>query len=702
MATLQNIRNKAGVLVAVVIGLALLAFILGDMLKSGRSLFSGSQNEIAEVAGKSIPVQLYQQKVEEATENYKRNTNQSALDEETSERIRQQTWNELIRDYVMKKEYSELGISISSDELFDMVQGNNILPQIKQIPIFQNRTTGQFDRTLVIQFLKNLDQDPSGKARQSWLAFEKVVLHNRLNEKYNNLIKKGLFITDLEAKKEAQERNLSADIDYIVMRYNSVSDSLITITDEDLSNYYEKHINKFKQEASRDIAYVTFEVVPSKKDEGLAHKWINDIVEEFKNTEDDEQFVNLNADSHFDNKFYTEKELSGQVASFAFNSKEGEIYGPYLEDGTYKLVKVSRIANLPDSVKVSHILISPDKNSGDYSKAEVLVDSLKNLIKHGQKFSDLAKKYSEDQGSSEKGGDIGWLQENSISKAFSDSCFFANKGDIFTIKTQYGIHLVKIIKQSPKHKKVQLAILDRKIEPSSETYQQIYSQASKFAGLYNTKEKFEEAVTKQNLTKKVANNLRINDNKISGLDSPRELIRWAFKAEEGTGSPIFEFGNKFVVATLTDVREEGYSDIEQVRTDIEIDVKREKKAEKLIEDIKNQNQNNINDLAKSLNTEVKSSKDIRFSSFGIKGLGIEPKINAAAVTLPKEKLSEPIKGNNGVYVIVVKSINNSGEKIDINKEKVYLTKNLLNQIESISFNALKENSDIKDNRYKFY
>ncbi|MBE9466941.1 MAG: SurA N-terminal domain-containing protein [Bacteroidetes bacterium] len=702
MATLQNIRNRAGVLVAVVIGIALLAFILGDMLKSGRSMFSGSQNEIANVAGKSIPVQLYQQKVEEATENYKRNTNKSALDEETSERIRQQTWNDLIREYVMKKEYSELGVSVSPDELFDMVQGNNIIPEIKGIPVFQNRTTGQFDRSLVIQFLKNIDQDLSGKARQSWIAFEKVILQNRLNDKYNNLIKKGLFVTNQEAKTETQERNNEADIDYILMRYNSISDSSISINDDDISDYYDAHINEFKQDASCDISYITFAIEPSKKDKELAQKWVNDIVLDFKNTEDDVQFVNLNGDTHFDHSFNVKKDIHSQIASFAFSAKVGDIYGPYLENGAYKLSKLSKIAYLPDSVNTRHILIAQDKNTGNFSKAEALIDSLKTLIKHGKSFVDLAKKYSEDQGSADKGGDLGWLQENSISKAFSDSCFFAKKGDLVTVKTQYGVHLIEILDQSKKFKKVQIATLDRKIEPSSETYQQIYSLASKFAGLYNTQEKFDEAVKNQNITKKVANNLRINDKKISGLDSPRELVKWAFKAEKGEGSPIFEFGNKFVVATLTDVREDGFASIEQVKSEIEIDVKREKKSEKLVEQINELNKKNINELSKSLNAEIKTAKDIKFSSFGFPGLGVEPNLNATAITLPKDKLSEPIIGNNGIYVIVVKSIKKPNENLDINKEKVFLTQNLLNQIEYHSYEALKENSNIKDSRSKFY
>ncbi len=704
MATLQHIRNKAGVLVAVVIALALLAFILGDMLKSGRSLFSNSQNEIAQVAGKSIPVQLYQQNVEEATENYKRNTNQSAVDEETSEKIRQQTWDQLIRNYVMKKEYSEIGISLSSDELFDMVQGNNILPQIKEIPIFQNKTTGRFDRSLVIEFLKNIDRDPTGKARQSWLAFEKVISQNRLNDKYNNLIKKGLYVTNQEAKVESQEKNYTTDFDYFLLRYNSVNDSSITITDDDISNYYNEHLNNFKQKASRDIEYVTFDVVASKKDKQLAQKWIDDIIYDFTNTDDDVQFVNLNADSHFNDIYYKEKELPAKIDSFAFHSKVGNVYGPYLEDETFKIAKLSKIAYLPDSVEARHILIASDQKTGDFKKAEALVDSLKTLIKHGKSFTDLAKKYSADQGSADKGGDLGWFKENTMVKAFNDSCFFAKKNDLVTVKTKYGVHLIEILDQSKKYQKVQLAILDRKIEPSSETYQRIYSQASKFAGINNTQEKFEKAIEKQNLTKKVANNLRENDKKISGLNSPRELVRWAFKAEKGNVSSIFEFDNKFVVATLTGVREDGYAPIDQVKSELEVDVKREKKANKLIKKINNliKNNTNINTLAKELNTEVKSSENVKFSSIGMPGLGVEPNLNAAAVTLQKDQLSKPIKGNNGVYVIVVQSITEPDKNLDINKEKTSLTYNLLRQIDYQAYEALKESSNIKDHRSKFY
>ncbi|MFA6402271.1 MAG: SurA N-terminal domain-containing protein [Salinivirgaceae bacterium] len=234
MATLQKIRNNAGLLVSIIIGLALLSFILGDLLTSGNTLFNKSQNNVAEIAGKSIPIEMYQGKIDENLENYKRQTGQSSLDQPTMDRLQDQTWEQLVRDFAMEDELAELGITICGDELFDMVQGNNIDPQIKQIPIFQNQETGQFDRTLVLQFLKNMEQDPTGKAQSSWNAFEKALAEEKINQKYNTLIEKGLFATTIQAKKEVVNKNLKSDFDYVTIKYNSVSDSSISFSEKDL------------------------------------------------------------------------------------------------------------------------------------------------------------------------------------------------------------------------------------------------------------------------------------------------------------------------------------------------------------------------------------------------------------------------------------------------------------------------------------
>ncbi|MCK4663677.1 MAG: SurA N-terminal domain-containing protein [Bacteroidales bacterium] len=704
MATLEKIRNKAGILVAIVIGLALIAFILGDMFKPGSSsLSSKSQNEIAEVSGKSIPVQLYYQKIEETVENYKRNTQQTTLDEATIDKIREQTWDNLIRDFVMSKEYKKIGLGISSDELFDIVQGNNISPQIKQIPIFQNQTTGAFDRTLVIQFLKNIDRDPSGNARKTWIAFEQGLSQERINTKYNNLIKKGLYVTKYQANKEIEERYNKVDFEYIAINVDYLPDSSISYTEEDLINYLENNKNKYQQTKSRDIEYITFNIAPSPEDDKLALEWIKNIIPDFENTEDNIQFVNLNSDTPFDNNYYKKGEYqSTEIDSFLFSPENEGIYGPYFEDKSYRLAKLIKTEYLPDSVKARHILIQPNEEL-DITQAQQIVDSLKTLVENGADFAQLAEKHGTDA-TKDSGGDLGWFEYTAMVQPFNDTCFFSKKGHLTTVVTQFGVHLVEVTDKSEAIEKVQVAVLERKIEPSSKTYQFIYSQAGKFSGLNNTKEKFYAAIKENNYDKKVVNNLTETDKKIPGLESPRELIRWAYKANNYDVSPVFEFGSQFVVAILTEVREKGIAPLDLVREEIELLVKKEKKSENIIEDLKLKLNagSNIESIAKDMNLEVKTCNNVNFSSYSVPGIGIEPNLSGAAVCLAKDKISDPIKGNRAIFVIKVISSTEADENADTEKERSYLARGYQSRVNYQTFEALKEIANIQDYRAKFY
>lgn len=701
MATLEKIRSKAGVLVAVVIGLALLAFILGDFINSGSSLFRNSQLEIAHVAGNSIPVQTYQERLEKSIENRKRNTRQSNLDEATIDQIQEQTWDDLIRENVMKGEFEALGLDVSSDELFDMVQGKNVHPSIMQVPIFQDQT-GQFNPVLVIQFLKNLDQDQTGNLRESWLEFEQSILRERLNSKYNTLLKKGLYVTRDKAVEEAKYRATKVEFEYVGARLNTVPDSLIVITDEDIQKYYDENIEDFKQKASREIEYVSFDILPSEEDDVLSKKWVEDIKNEFINAESDKQFVNLNGDTGFNTVYFKQGELSAELDEFAFNAKVGEVYGTYKEDDAYKLAKLSSIEYLPDSVRASHILIGPDENDNDISAAKYMVDSLQQLVLDGASFEVLATKYGSD-GTAAKGGDLGWFQPADMVQAFSDTCFFSEKGHVTTVITQHGAHLVKVTGRSKEVKKVQLAILDRIIIPSNKTIQFIYQQASEFAGKNNSLEKFDNAVVEQGLNKRLSQALRINDKKISGLESPRELVRWAFNSEPEAVSPVFELGDKFVVAVITEVNEEGHVPLEQIRTQIENEVRKEKVREYLYEKVLNAflANSNIEDLAKELDTEIKISKNVTFTAFSISGLGTEHEVQAHAIKLGIGEQSGVIKGKNGVYVIRVTDIIES-EPLATNEEQKKLISSQASKVEYQIFETLKAIADIEDKRYKFY
>ncbi len=715
MATLQTIRKRAGVLISIVIGLALLSFILGDFLTKNKGQYQNTEQVIAEIGGEKIPYQVFQNKIEILTENYKRNSGgQATIDEATADMIREQAWEELIQEAVMGKQFEELGLNVHPDELFDMVQGNNIDPQIMQIPIFQNQQTGMFDRNLVIQFLQNLDKDPTGEARLSWMAFEQSLIKSRINKKYNNLIKKGLYVTTSQAKQEANDKNHKVNINIVAQRYDAVPDSAITITKKDLEKYYNEHKQDYKQEASRDIEYIYFDVIPSEKDYNIAKEWINDIKPQFENTLDDIQFVNYNADSKFDHTFYKQGELPELYDSLMFAADTGFLYGPFFEAETYKLAKLSRIEMLPDSVHARHILIQPSENL-PYERAKQIADSLKTLIENGADFAAIAKANSADKSNSDKGGDLEWFKDaNSANinpqtdkvmvQPFSDTCFFSNTGEIKIVETRFGIHIIEVLEKSELIKKVQVAVVDRKVEPSTETYQNIYAKVSKFRAENNTKDKFNDAVNADSLlTKRVASNLKETDKNIPGIESPRELVRWAYGAEKNDISPIFELGNRFVIAVLTEVREKGIAPLEQVEAEVELNVKKDKKAEKLIAKYNEllSKYNSLEEIAQQLGVDIREANDVNFASFTIPALGVEPAVIAYAVATDENKISEPVKGMNGVYLLKVLS-SNVVEESDFASEQIRMLNGLSSRVDYQVFEALKKSADILDNRAKYF
>lgn len=687
-------------MIAIIIGLALLAFILGDFLKKGPKS-SSSEYELAEIAGTSIPYQLYQQKVEELTENTKRNSGNENVDEATMDMIREQAWEAIVREFVMEKEFDKLGLGVSPDELFDIVQGNNIHPQVQQIPIFKNQETGQFDRALVIRFLKNLDADESGVARSSWLAFEEALAQTQVMDKYNNLVKKGLYITKNQAVAELNEKNVKANVKYVVEKYATISDSAVSVSDSEMKAYYEENKSKFNQDALREVEYVFFQVLPSKEDYAAADKWVNEIKPEFETTEDDIQYVNLNSDVQFVDKYYKQGELSEQLDTNLFNSEVGTIYGPYFEEGSYKLAKLSKVKMLPDSVKARHILIRPNQQTGDYSKAKATIDSLKTLVENGADFGELAMKYGTD-GTAAEGGDLGWFKREDMVHPFNDSCFFAKVGDIKVAVTQFGVHLIKVEEKAPEVKKVRIAIVERVVEPSQKTYDSYYGKASEFAGLNSTYDKFDKAVNEQGLAKRVAS-VKETDKNIAGLESPREIIRWAYnKANKGDISDVFELGDKFVVAALVDVKEKGIAPMEQIKEDIEKEVIKEKKAKIIIDKFNAAvgSSKSIEAAATALGLNVETADNVTLSAVSMPGVGIEPKLIASVLGNEKEKLSAPIQGNNGVYLIYVISKTENTET-DFSKERERLATGVQSRVDYEVYDALKKAAEIKDYRIKF-
>ncbi len=705
MATLEKIRNRAGVLVAVVIGLALLAFILGDFMNSGGALFSNTQFEIAEIAGKSIPYQKYQKDLNEMMEINKFSSGQSTLDENTVQRIQMQTWNQLVREYVLEDEYDEIGLDVSSQELWDMVQGENIHPIIQNL--FTNPETGELNTMAVIRFLKTYEQDPTGQQKAYWLFIEDQMIRDRLFTKYSNLISKGLYSTKAEAQNELNNINKKVDFEFVAQEISSIPDSLIEVKNSDLKAYYEAHQNEFKQDASRDIEYITFDVVASEADREATQDWINNIKEDFAATDNDKEFVTLNSDFEHKNIFLKKDELPEILEGEMWNADEGYIYGPYFENDSYMLAKLSEIGYVPDSVRARHILLQPTQNQSS-EMIFALADSIKEQLENGANFALLSDQYSSDKAANEKGGDLGWFRANQMVTPFSDTSFNANIGEYKLVATQFGLHIVQVTNKARNERKVKIAILGRKLEPSSETYQQTYALASKFAGNNHTYEEFQQALEAEGFAKKIAQNVKEADQQLAGLESPREFIRSIYDTEKhgiikSQNNPIFELGDRFVIGFVTEVREDGVAPLDQVRDQVTVQVKKEKKAKYLAEKFSAvmATDNNLEVLANEFNTEVFEATDITFRSYSIPNVGIEPKLVAAATSVSTDQVFGPIKGENNVFALKVLTIAEE-ENSNPEMQQMQTMTQFRNRANYEAFEALKETANIVDKRAKFY
>ncbi len=697
MATLEKIRSKGGVLVAVMIGFALFAFIMTDLLSSGTSIFQRSQMEVAEIDGHSVSIQEFQSKVSEMEEYTRLNSNETSLDAEMVNRLREQAWDQMINEVLMSEKYEELGIEVTSAELLDMVTGTNIHPTIRQL--FSNPQTGAFDKEQVINFLRSKQYDPT--ANFYWSFIEQQIISERLFSKYSNLLQKGFYVTTQWAESETEARSANVDFDFLVQRLTSIPDDEVTVRTPEIENYYKNNQDEFKQEASRDIEYITFDVEPTEEDRRLTEERILEMKDDFSAPNINvEQFVRVNSDIPLNLKYQKAEGLDNEIRDFVTSASEGDVYGPYLEDDIYMLTRLVDVAQIPDSVKARHILLRPSEQNPN--EANELADSLINLLNTGADFTQLARQHSEDQGSAINGGELGWFGEGQMVKPFNDAVFFGEKGDIVKVESQFGIHIIEIQDKGAPTTKYQTATLGREITYSSKTYQNVYSEATRFAALNNSQEEFNEAIAENNITKKYGRNLSKNERKVGSLESPRDLVKWAFNAETGELSPIFEFGDQFVIAVLTSVTEEGTMPLDAVRNRIERQLMNDKKKEQLLEQLRQEKESgkSLQQIAESLDAEIQSATEISFDAFQVSGAGVEPSLVALAVYSPLNQLSEPVAGNNGVYLVQVTNKNEVETKMT--EVRGQLKNNLNSKIDYQLLETIRNNAEIIDNRSSFY
>ncbi len=700
MAIITKIRTRAGVLVTIIIGLSLFLFVLTDLFTSGSKLYNKSRMNVAEIDGNTVEFPAFEKRIRQLEEIVKAQYGVNNLNEEMTENVRNQAWQDLLQDMVMLKECNKVGLSMPGQELYDLITGPNPPSIIRQI--FGNPETGEINRVGLNGFLQKINDEPDNDQKRYWFYLENTMIKQALMEKYSALVRNGLYATSLEAKDRRDEMSTSIDFSYIQLPYSSISDSSVRISESEMKAYYKEHKEEYKQVESRSIKYVAYEVVPSESDNANAKKWIDDILPEYTKITDVEQYIKANSDGPYDSKNYKKGELPENLDNFMFAAKVGDVLGPYFENNTYKIAKLAKINYLPDSVRISQILLPV--NQKNVNQMEYLADSLKKLAENGYDFADLARNNSADQ-SSKNGGDFGWVKEGMISQQFSDSCIYGKKGQVKITTSQTGIHIIKIMDASAPVKKVQVGILAREVRASDQTEQKYYAMASKFAGINNTAEKFESAVKSNNPAAISVFDIKPLDNDIQGLERPRQLVRWIFEAKQGEVSKIYQLGNKYVVALVTKVREKGYKPLGDVSAEIRSEIRKQKKANQLANQLSNAAAGSslLDAIAAKLGTVVKTANGVQLSSYSIQNLGAEPKLLAAAYEIDLNKISSPISGENGVYIIDVENKTKSAnQNISTELMKRYIEGSYKARVNYEAFQVLQDLANIKDYRGRFF
>ncbi len=702
MALISKIREKTIIVVGFV-ALGLILFIGTDLFLSNNSPFSGGRNnDVGEIAGTTVSVTQYQQAIEEMKYNWTLNTGRAPTEREMNS-LRQQAWDKLIAEIAFQKQYDALGLTISNEEIIDMVQGNNISPELRQA--FTNPETGEFNREQVINYLQNLKTMPQ-QQQLAWYNFESNLGPSRLRLKYDNLLVMSNYITTAEAKDKYKEENTIAEVKYLYVPFYAISDSAVNVTDAQLQSYLDNHQEDYKVEEGVNVNYVAFPVIPSEQDTAMIQEDIAKVKNNFKTANNDSTFASLNTDSGTPFGSYKINEIPATLTNNAGNNlTEGEVYGPYLEGNVYTLFKVSEITE--DTVnwaKASHILI---KTSDDVSDAEARKKArgLLDEIKNGGNFETIAQQNSDDP-SSAQGGDLGWFSEGRMVEPFENAVFSRNEPGLVNklVKTEYGYHIIKVT-EAKTNTLYRIAAINREIYPSDNTRNQAFRKADLFAGSVSNAEQFNKQAQADSLSILSAIDVAPNATFINGIDgNARPIIRWAYtEASIGDISQVFEMENSYVIALLTGRQEKGTASLDNVREEIAEKVKAQEKGKIIAEKLRGIS-GTLDERAANYGEDasVYNTSDLKITSNALTGIGFDPKAVGKVFSLKEGEISEPFIGENGVLVFELEALTPAPEIADYSSYRTQLQQQRQQRSGFEISEAIRKFADIEDNRYKFY
>jgi len=701
MGIMTFLRNRLGLLVVWTIGIALVAFLLGEIIPQLLGSMNANQNEVGVINGEKLDYATFNAEVEAGLNNMRQQMG-GTVNDQMNAYVVENVWNQHLSQTILQEEIDRIGLNVASSELNDMVSGQNPSPQI--IQSFTNPQTGEFDRNQLSVFLTNIrNEPPSSIQKQQWESFLKNIKQERLQQKYNQLIQNSVYVTSLEANEDFIQRNKIANFNYVLLDYSSINDGDIKPTAEDYKAYYNDHKAAFFNPVeTRSIEYVVFNAEPSASDTLAVREKAIELASELATTDNDSLFASINSDTKYPIIYYKKGDLSPKLDSALFNSTSGTVVGPFFSNGTYELAKVIDSRMSPDSVSASHILLNPAAEGGT-DKAKAKADSIKTLIQNGANFATLAAEFSTD-GSKNDGGKLGTFARGAMIPDFENAVFNGKTGDLIVVTTQFGIHIIKIDNQIGSSRVVKAAIIDKSVQSSKETLNAAYNKASNFFGKVS-KDNFRELAKTEGYETLVGAQIAPMQSSIQNLINPRELIRWMYQSKVGdVTDKVYELENKYVVARLTEIRVKGILPLETVKQEIEPAVINQIKAKQLIKktDEALNGSTTIEQVAQKLGKAPIEVQNTVFANPILPGIGQENKVVGTVFGLQPATISKSIEGQEGVYVVSVHDFINPNQPLNLVSIKQQNLNSVKQRVPGAVLQILHDRANITDNRVRFY
>ena len=710
MAVLNKIRQRSLVLI-IVIAMALFAFVLSDLITKNNAFSSKSQNVVATINGEEIGREDFLQKVQVAQRNQPN---------ATTTQIMNSIYNQEVRKFVLGKEYNELGLSVERDQMRDILKN-----ALASMPEFQNED-GLFDENKLNEFIANLKEispnfgylggQPIDYA--SWKDYEDRISVSSLQQDYFNLVKAASFATQFEGKVKSDLASGKRDIRFVQIPFTSIADSTVTVSKSEISDYINKHADKYQVEESRNLKYVEFKNVASAEDEKEIENNLaalindqavynettkaTDTVLGFANTKDDATFINMHSDVKFDDRFVFKSAVPDTV--YALNV--GEIYGPYKDGDVYKLTKLIAEKQLPDSVKSRHILIpyiGAQSGGEDVTRtkdqAKAFADSLLIVLKADKsKFPQFVTDYSSDQGSKEKEGRYDWYPYNQMVPEFRDFTFEGKIGDLGVVETVFGFHIIEVEGQKNIQRTVKVGTIVRRIRPSEQTENKIFRLASSFEAA-TSKGNFDQIAKDSSYVVRPVNQIKALDENIPGIGNQRQIVQWAFNDDTEVGDiKRFDISSTgYVIVQLTAQNKKGLMSVEEASVPVTEILRKEKKADMIKSRI---TAKTVDDLAAAESKSARTSAGVTMESPTISGAGNEPYIVGAAFALNEGETSGLLVGDKGVYMVEVTKVETPVDLGNYQSFANQIEEQRANAVNSKLYPALEKSADIEDNRAK--